>query len=185
MNTENRQQIIKVRKFAREAHKDIIINTVSGDARPHIEHLQEVADIVWASGGSELEIISAWLHDSVEDTSVTMEDIKKEFGTSVMEIVHGLTDPKELKGLSNAERKPKQAERVRHESDSVKRIKIADQISNIRFVTTDPKPEWSLEGNKNYIIGAKLIADECKGISVVLDTLFDSEYKKSAEFFGL
>ncbi len=185
MNIENRQQIIKARRFARDAHKDIIITTVSGDTRPHIEHLQEVADLVWASGGSEAEIVSAWLHDSVEDTSVTSEDLEREFGKNVADIVHGLTDSEDLKGLSNAERKPKQAERVRHKSDSVKRIKIADQISNIRFVTTDPKPQWSTEGNKSYIIGAKLIADECRGISSVLDTLFDSEYEKSIEFFGI
>lgn len=177
--------MIEARRFAREAHKEIIINTVSGDVRPHAEHLQEVADLVWASGGSEIEIAAAWLHDSVEDTSTTLEDIEKHFGKEVVEIVHGLTDGKELEGLSNAERKPKQAERVKNENESVRRIKIADQISNTRFVTTDPKPHWGFDSNKNYVIGAKLIADACAGVSPLLDEMFDKEYKKAVEFFKI
>lgn len=185
MNNENRKIIIDARRFAREAHKEIIITTVSGDVRCQIEHLQEVADLVWASGGSDIEIAAAWLHDSVEDTSVTLKDIEEQFGKEVAEIVHGLTDSKELKGLSNAERKPKQAERVKNESSSVKRIKIADQTSNIRFFTTDPKPKWTFEEKRDYVIGAKMIADECKGVSTILDELFESEYKKSADFFKI
>lgn len=185
MKSENRQLIISARRFARDAHKEIIITTVSGDVRPHIEHLQEVADLVWASGGSEVEIAAAWLHDSVEDTSVTIENIEEQFGKEVAEIVSGLTDLEELKGLSNAERKPKQAERVKNESVSVKRIKISDQISNIRFITTDPKPKWTFEGNRDYVVGAKMIADQCRGISAMLDNLFDEEYKKSAAFFKI
>ncbi len=182
---EKKNLIISARRFAREAHKAIIITTVSGDVRPQIEHLQEVADLVWTSGGNDIEIAAAWLHDSVEDTSVNLDDIENNFGKEVAEIVHGLTDSAELKGLSNAERKPKQAKRVKNESESVKRIKIADQTSNVRFVTTDPKPTWSFSENRDYVLGAKMIADECRGISPVLDHLFDSEYKKAAKFFKI
>ncbi len=182
---EKKSLIISARRFVREAHKAIIITTVSGDVRPQIEHLQEVADLVWASGGSDIEITSAWLHDSIEDTSTNLADIENNFCEEVAKIVHGLTDPEELKGLSNAERKLKQAKRVKNESVSVKRIKIADQISNIRFLTTDPEPTWSFDSNRDYIIGAKLIADECKGINPLLDRLFDSEYRKAVELFRI
>lgn len=185
MISDNRQIIIKARSFARTAHKHITITTVSGDVRQQIEHLQEVADLVWASGGTDAEIAAAWLHDSLEDTSVTLIDIENEFGAEVMETVKGLTDADDLSGLSNAERKPKQAERIKDKNQSVKRIKIADQISNIRFVTTDPKQKWSFESNKDYIVGAKLITDQCRGISNVLDELFDVEYKKSVEYFKI
>jgi guanosine-3',5'-bis(diphosphate) 3'-pyrophosphohydrolase len=144
-----------------------------------------VADLVWASGGTELEIIGAWLHDCVEDTQVTFTQIESIFGIDVREIVMGLTDKDELNGLSNAERKPLQAERVKNESSSIRRIKLADQISNIRFVTTDPKPSWTFESNRDYVIGAKLIANQCRGISTVLDELFDSEYTKATVFFKI
>jgi len=185
MTSKERNLLISSRRFARESHKEKIITTVSGDVRPQIEHLQEVADLVWASGGDDVEIASAWLHDSVEDTSVTLDDIEKKFGKDVTKIVRGLTDLEELEGLSNAERKLRQAERVKSESDSVKRIKIADQTSNIRFFTTDPKPKWTFEEKRDYVIGAKLIVDQCRGISPMLDNLFDVEYRKSSEFFKI
>ncbi len=174
--------IINARRFVRDAHKHITLTTVSGDVRGQFEHLQEVADLVWASGGNDIEIAAAWLHDTVEDTLTTLKNIEEKFGTEVVEIVHGLTDPIELKGLTNAERKPKQAQRVKNESLSVKRIKLADQISNVRFVATDPKSTWTFESNRDYIIGAKLIADQCKGVSSLLDQLFEVEYKKAAQF---
>lgn len=177
--------MVEARKYAREAHKAILLHTVSGDVRPHIEHLQEVADLVWASGGTELEIAAAWLHDSVEDTSTTLEDIETNFGKEIRDMVADLTDPVESKGLSNAERKPKQAERVAHKSESIKRIKLADQTSNVRFMTTDPKKVWVFEGNRDYVIGAKLIADACGGVSPLLDELFDKEYKKAKEVFRI
>jgi len=177
--------IVSAKRFAREAHKTIFVTTVSGDVRPQTEHLQEVADLVWASGGSDIEIAAAWLHDSVEDTSTTLIDIENKFGKEVAEIVCGLTDSKELKGLPSTEKKLKQAERVKNESLSVKRIKIADQISNVRMFTSDSKKEKSFEENKNYVMGAKLVVDECRGISFILDQLFDNEYKKTVEFFKL
>jgi guanosine-3',5'-bis(diphosphate) 3'-pyrophosphohydrolase len=185
MNYKNRKIIIDARRFAREVHKQNIITTVSGDVRPQIEHLQEVADLVWASGGSETEIAASWLHDSVEDTPVTLEDIEKQFGKEVLSLVTDLTDPENFKMLPNIERKPKQAERVKNKSDSVKRIKLADQISNVRLMVTDPKDIWVFEGNRDYVIGAKLIADRCKGVSLTLDELFDKEYKMAAEYFKI
>jgi (p)ppGpp synthase/HD superfamily hydrolase len=176
---------IRARHFTRKVHKDIIIKTVSGDVRPQFEHLQEVADLVWASSGSDIEIVAAYLHDIVEDTPVKIEEIEQMFGKEVADIVGSLTDPEESKNLPTLERKIKQAIRVKNESEKVKKIKLADQISNIRFVTTDPTPDWSFEGNQNYVRGAKLIADNCKGVSTLLDEIFDSEYRKAVDFFKL
>ncbi len=181
----NKNSIVLAREFAREAHKSIILTTALGYKRSQIEHLQEVTDLVWASGGNDTEIVSAWLHDSVEDTSTTLEDIEKHFGKDVAEIVHGLTDSDEIKNLPTSERKARQAERVKKESQSVKRIKLADQISNVRFVTTDPKETWTFEGNRDYVIGAKSIADQCKGVSSILEELFENEYKKAVIFFKI
>lgn len=177
--------ILKARLYARSAHSHISMETVSGDIRPHIEHLQEVADLVWASGGSDIEIAAAFLHDSVEDTSTTIEDIEKHFGKEIARIVDELTDKPDLAELRNLERKTKQAERMVTKSQNAKRIKIADQTSNIRMIATDPKKTWSVENNRNYVIGAKMIADHCKGISPTLDELFDSECRKAAMHFHI
>lgn len=173
-------------EFARKAHAhDHVSKTINGVNRMRVVHLQEVADLVWASGGSDIEIAAAWLHDSVEDTSVTNADLKKEFGSVIADIVAELTDLEEFKELPTDIRKQKQAERVRHESLSARRIKLADQISNVRLVATEPFLDWPPENNPQYIIGAKLIADECKGVSPILDELFLKEYEKGAKQYGL
>lgn len=185
MQSKNRELFIKARRFARDIHSSLITTTISGDRRIQFEHLQEVADLVWASGGTENEMVAAWLHDSVEDTPITLKDIEDEFGKEIAELVHSLTDSNEIKDLSLSERKAKQAERVKNENDSVKRIKLADQTSNIRFMTTDPKETRSDEERRDYAIGAKQIADQCKGVSAMLDQLFESEYKKAKEYFKI
>lgn len=170
-------RVSRAQEYARNAHAHIIATTVTGVSRPHILHIQEVADLVWASGGSDDEVIAAWLHDSVEDTSVTLENIEHEFGKDVASIVEGLTDHDHFKGMLLPERKRLQAERLRGESDSVKRIKIADQTSNVKFLATDPISDMTTEECRNYIAGAKLLADECRGISPLLDELFEKVYQ--------
>jgi len=178
--------IYLAKEFARKAHvSDHVGKTVNGLKRMRVVHLQEVADLVWASGGSDIEIAAAWLHDSVEDTITTFDDIKEKFGEEIARIVEGLTDLDEFKDLPLHQRKAKQAERVRSESDSVRRVKMADQTSNVRLVATEPYLDWPEENNPAYIIGAKLIADACKGVSPMLDDAFAREYKKGAERYGL
>lgn len=172
-------------QYARKAHDGRAFVTELGHSRPQIVHLQEVADLVWASGGSVIEVAAAWLHDSVEDTPVTLEDISREFGDEVAALVHELTDPEEIRDLPTAERKQKQADRMAKESEGARKIKLADQTSNVRCVTADPKAGWTLEGRINYAIGAKKITDQCKGINSVLDDAFDREYTKAKEVLGI
>lgn len=176
--------LIKVHNFIDEKHKDLIERTISGLLKPHKIHLQEVADLVWASGGTDEEIISAWLHDTVEDTSVTIEEVEKLFGKKVAEIVHGLTDLEEYKGLTIKERKAKQANRVRTENDSIKRVKLADQTSNVRGLAIDPTDSMTFDECRDYIHAAKAIAHECRGISPLLDELFEKSFDRAVKRYG-
>jgi (p)ppGpp synthase/HD superfamily hydrolase len=171
MNEENK--VNRAQEFARTAHQHIGGVSVSGVKKPQIHHIQEVADLVWISGGNDDEITAAWLHDSVEDTDTALADIERHFGKHVAEIVEGLTDLDHFKGLPPQERKKLQAERVRHESESVRRVKLADQLSNVRALTIDPIKTMPEHEMWPYIQGAKFIADECRGISSLLDDLFD------------
>ncbi|MCX6753013.1 MAG: HD domain-containing protein [Candidatus Nomurabacteria bacterium] len=178
---DNQNKINRVQEFARNAHKHLSRTSITGVKKPHIHHIQEVADLVWISGGTDDEIVSAWLHDTVEDTDTTLEEIEKNFGKEVSLIVDGLTDHEHFKDLELQERKKLQAERISNESLSVRRVKIADQISNIRGLTIDPVEDMTPKECYNYIIGAKLIADKCKGISPILDSIFDQFYQKGVE----
>ena len=177
--------VSRAAELARTVHAGMGFVSVNGHDRPAVQHLQEVADLVWISGGTETEIAAGWLHDSVEDTSVTVEDIARDFGAEVAHLVHELTDAEELKYLPTAERKQVQADRIRGESESARRIKLADQTSNVRRVTMDPKVDWTLEGRRNYAIGAYKIAQECKGLNAILDQAFDREYARAEIVLGI
>lgn len=164
----------KAKEFASYAHRDQVRNDEG--KTPYIFHLEEVAELVKDSGGSEEEIAAAWLHDVVEDTEVTMEEVLREFGEEVAYIVNGVTDLPEWIPLSLQERKAKQAERVSKEKDSVKRVKLADQTSNVQIVGKG-KLDFSMDINFAYIESAKQIARVCKGVSEYLDTLFEERYQ--------
>ena len=160
----------RARVFALEAHKSQ--KRFNKDKTPLATHIEEVATLVEQSGGNEVEIAAAWLHDVVEDTSRSLENIRDNFGEEVARIVDGLTDPPEFNGMHTLERKIAQARRVSDESDSVKRVKIADQISNVRSVAVDPPVKWDSRKCLAYANGAELVVWECKEASGRLYGLF-------------
>ena len=174
--------IPKARNLALKKHHEIV-TTINGHKRPRVLHLQEVADLVWASGGSDQEIAAAWLHDIVEDTSITNTEIKNNFGKQIAEIVNQLTDPRDFKKLSLPIRKEKQAQRVKNYKNNVKVIKIADQISNIRALI-DPTKNMTTKEWQEYLEGAKLIATQCRYASPLLDKLFAKTYREGKKILN-
>lgn len=130
---------------------------------------------------SDEEIAAAFLHDSVEDTPTTLSEIVELFGAVVGDIVDGLTDPSEFDTLPTLIRKRRQALRIQSKSDSVKRVKIADQTSNLRSVAVDPPVKWNKQKCLDYIEGARLIVMECRGASGFLEIQFDEAYQAAIE----
>lgn len=162
--------IERAKAFAARAHKGQTRYNIA--KTPMMEHLEEVASLVKQSGGSEIEIAAAWLHDVIEDTHWELEEIFDNFGEDITKIVYGLTDLPEFKNLHTLEHKTAQARRVSVESSSVKRIRVADQISNVRGVAVDPPVRWDTQKCLDYVEGASLVVHECLGISLFLDTRF-------------
>lgn len=166
--------VTKAKEFASEVHKDHVRNDEV--KTPYIFHLEEVAELIKESGGSDLEIAAGWLHDTVEDTQTTIEDIFREFGKEIGDIVEGVTDLLEWLPLPLEERKAKQAERVAVESSSIRRVKLADQTSNVRIVGL-ANDNFPMDIKFIYIDSAKRIAEACRGVSPYLDTLFAERYE--------
>jgi guanosine-3',5'-bis(diphosphate) 3'-pyrophosphohydrolase len=98
---------------------------------PYVNHLAEVADILAeVTDGTDAELVAAgWLHDTVEDTETTREELAQKFGERVASLVVEVTDDM---NLSQTERRQRQVEDAPHKSPGAKLIKIADKISNIR-----------------------------------------------------
>lgn len=176
----NKHLVLKAEVFATKAHEG---QTEKDEQKtPYIFHPKKVAEMVEISGGSVEEIAAAWLHDVVEDTDVTIETIRNEFGEEVAHIVEGLTDLPEYTQLATAERKQKQADRVLTESDSVRRVKLADQISAVELDSKNGLLDK--DDRKRYIDGCKKIAENCKGISEFLDKKFNETYDEAVRFLA-
>ncbi|TSC85836.1 MAG: hypothetical protein G01um10148_744 [Parcubacteria group bacterium Gr01-1014_8] len=166
----------KAEEYATEAHAGQFLKNKSAES--FIEHPRRVVKLVEISVATDDELAAAWLHDIVEDTPVTLEDIEREFGAVITEMVDGLTDPPHFAGNPNDIRKKWQAERVKDKGKSVKRIKVADQTVNSAMMGFDPPIGWSPEHRRIYVEGARWIAEECIGVSEYLDRLFAETYEK-------
>jgi GTP pyrophosphokinase len=92
-NPDARKKVEEAYKFASEAHK----GQTRKSGEPYIHHLIEVCYILADIGCGPSTLIAGLLHDTVEDTSVTLEDIKEKFGEDVMNIVDSLTKIQRLK----------------------------------------------------------------------------------------
>jgi (p)ppGpp synthase/HD superfamily hydrolase len=149
---------------------------------PKINHIEEVAQLVKESGGNQDEVAAAWLHDIVEDTDTTTDEIEELFGDEIAQLVDGLTDPPEFSSLPLGVRKHQQAQRLLSKSDGVRRVKLCDQISNVHSVINDPPKDWDNKKCLEYIEGAKKIADVCYGVSDYLDALFKEAYLKKDRY---
>lgn len=91
-------------------------------------------------------IIAALLHDTVEDTETSPQEIVERFGGRVARMVAEVTDDK---SLPKAERKRLQVANAASKSDGARLIKIADKISNLRDLA-EHLPQWSDERKQAY-----------------------------------
>ncbi len=123
----------KALQFAIEAHKGMIRKAKK---TPFILHPIEVACIIATMTSDENVISAGLLHDTVEDTSVTIEDIEREFGAYIKELVETETEDKlhHLPAETTWQiRKEKSLEVLQETSDrNVKILWLADKLSNMR-----------------------------------------------------
>lgn len=137
---------------------------------PYINHPIEVMTILNVCGISDASILSAAiLHDVIEDTSYTYEDLKILITESVANYVLEVTDDKSLPKMR---RKELQIETMSSKSDGAKLIKIADKIANMRSIIKTPPVGWSSERKLEYFEWAKKVVEPALGINLALDQLF-------------
>ena len=121
--------IEKARVFATAAH-GAAAQLRKYTMEPYIVHPREVASIVAQHGGSDTQIAAAWLHDVVEDTGVTIEVIREEFGTEVADLVGWLTDVSRPEQGNRATRKAIDRAHSAMAPAEAQTVKLADLISN-------------------------------------------------------
>jgi (p)ppGpp synthase/HD superfamily hydrolase len=107
---------------------------------PYIVHPAEVVSIVRSVPHTEAMLAAAWLHDVVEDTGVTIETVRAEFGEEVANLVAWLTDVSRPEDGNRAVRKARDREHTAAATAEAQTVKLADMISNTRSIMAhDPK----------------------------------------------
>lgn len=143
---------------------------------PYINHLAEVANLLAAAtDGADAELVAAgWLHDSIEDTDTTREELARTFSERVASLVAECTDDM---SLPNAERRRLQVLEAPKKSPGAKLIKIADKISNIGArIHSDPTTE-ERDDLADYSGWAEQVVAGCRGGNAWLDEKFDDAVK--------
>lgn len=126
----------RARAFAVEAHGT---QRRKYTGEPYVVHTQEVAELVRSAGGDPIMVAAAHLHDVVEDTPVTLEQVRDVFGPAVAELVGNLTDQVPLAFGNRKARKRAESDRLAGCSGAVQTIKLADIISNtVSIAEHDP-----------------------------------------------
>jgi len=143
---------------------------------PYINHLAEVANLLAnVTDGADAELVAAgWLHDTIEDTETTREELTERFSERVASLVVECTDDM---NLPKAERRRLQVINASHKSPDAKLIKIADKISNIGArILADPSAEERAD-LADYTDWAEQVVAGCRGRSAWLDQAFDKAVK--------
>ncbi|MEX2205261.1 MAG: HD domain-containing protein [Myxococcota bacterium] len=158
-------------RFAAEKHRSQ--KRKGTDASPYINHPIEVAELLARVGGvRDVELLAAAiLHDTIEDTETTPDELEAAFGARVCCLVAEVTDDK---SLPKAERKKLQEEHAPQLSRDAKQLKLGDKISNVREIGAAPPADWSLERRREYIAWARSVVDGCRGANAALERHFDS-----------
>ncbi len=145
-----------------------------------MNHLLEVAALVaQADGGNTDLIVAALLHDAIEDQPVTREMIAEQFGERVAGLVQEATDdwslPKQV-------RKQLQIETAPNKSRDAKLLLLADKVSNLRSIASNPPADWSIGRRQAYVNWAADVATAgLLGVSDWLDAQFDEARKQAEE----
>ena len=160
--------------FAAKAHR-----TQRRKAPPHpayIEHPLGVAHYLQEAGVTDEDIlIAAILHDVVEDTDRTLEEIREQFGRKVANIVEGCSDDK---SLPKAMRKKLQVAKVKNGSKGVQLVKMADKLYNCKDAVDNRPPDWSEDRVTGYLVWSKKVVSQCRGLNKILDRWLDEVFDK-------
>jgi guanosine-3',5'-bis(diphosphate) 3'-pyrophosphohydrolase len=168
------ETVLKAAAFAAEKHRNQ--RRKDAEASPYINHPIQLAHIlVQADIEDPVVLAAALLHDTIEDTNTTFEELEIVFGFEIANIVGECSDDKRLGKL---ERKQAQIDHAAKLSHAARLVKIADKIANVNDMNDAPPAGWSLERKREYFDWAKAVVDRMRGTNAILEARFDGEYAK-------
>jgi guanosine-3',5'-bis(diphosphate) 3'-pyrophosphohydrolase len=167
-------------RFAAERHRDD--RRKGQTAAPYINHPIAVAEQLAAHGlGDDLDLLmAAVLHDVIEDTDASFEDVRSQFGPRVAGIVQEVSDDK---SIEKEERRQLVVDTIAHKSRAARLVKLSDLIANVHDVVHHP-PQWTLERKLNYLRWAEQIAAAVVGTHAGLETVLAGELAAARKALG-
>jgi (p)ppGpp synthase/HD superfamily hydrolase len=173
--------ILQAARFAADKHRDQRRKGTAGE--PYINHLLEVAELVAASLSQPDTnlVIAALLHDTIEDTATSRDELVSLFGTDAADLVAEVTDDK---SLPKAERKRRQIRTAPMKSVRAQTIKLADKISNLRSIVYSPPADWDYQRKRDYFTWAKQVVDGFTAPNAVLKAEFEATLQKLDDVVG-
>ena len=165
--------ILEALQFAAQKHRDQ--RRKDPQASPYINHPIALANVLWREARVRRpEVIeAALLHDTIEDTETTAQELRERFGRRVASIVMEVTDDK---SLLKQDRKRLQVEHAPHLSREAKLVKLADKICNLRDMAEAAPRTWPRSRVREYFDWSRRVVDGLRGVHPALERLFDEAY---------
>ena len=164
--------LLRALSFSAEKHRDQ--RRKGADASPYINHPIAVAEVLARTGVTDPEILAAAvLHDTIEDTETSGEELESRFGPRIRRLVEEVTDDK---SLPKEVRKDLQIAHAPDLSEGAKQIKIADKTCNARDVTHAAPEGWSGERRLEYLEWTQEVVAGCRGVNPELEALYDRAF---------
>ncbi len=166
--------VLRAARFAAWKHRDQ--RRKGRGAVPYINHPLDLAHVLWFEGAvTDPEILAAaLLHDTLEDTQTTLQELQGEFGERIAGIVMEVTDEPTINWRA---RKKLQISRARLASLEAKQVKLADKICNLRSMVSSPPNGWTVERQRAYFDWSKEVVDQLRGANSELEQRFDQIWK--------
>ena len=170
--------VLEALRFAALKHRNQ--RRKDAEASPYINHPIEVARLLGVEAGIDDAIVlqAAVLHDTIEDTETSYDEVRSAFGKDVADVVLEVTDDKTIR--DRGERKRLQLENAPKKSWRATLIKVADKTCNLRDIAGSPPATWSRERKLEYFDWAKAVVDRLPPSNKRVRELFDMAYAARA-----
>ena len=173
-------QLLSALHFAADKHRDQ--RRKGEDASPYINHPIVVAETLSRFGVDDpITLQAAILHDTLEDTETTPEELETFFGREVRDVVIEVTDDK---ALPKQERKEAQVRHAASLSRRAKLVRIADKISNVHDVLHAPPADWPVDWRLGYIDWTERVVEGCRGTDPALEACYDRVLHEARRTLG-
>jgi guanosine-3',5'-bis(diphosphate) 3'-pyrophosphohydrolase len=164
-------QFVTALAFSAKKHRDQRRKDV--ETSPYINHPIALSDVLINEGGvlNWDVLCAALLHDTIEDTQTTEEELISIFGKNIASIVMEVTDDKTL---PKAQRKLEQIRHAATSSHEAKLVKLADKICNLRDILSSPPSGWDLNRKQEYFEWSAQVISGVRGTNSKLEKIVDA-----------